>query len=261
MSSVRLMTAVMGLALAIGGTGALAQPGKPEDKPTQPPSVVQPKKDEKKVEPPAPAKEQLAYVQLQTSMGDILLELNQTKAPLSVENFLRYVEKGHYNGTVFHRVIDGFMIQGGGFDSAMKQKPTDSPIKNEWQNGLKNHRYTVAMARTSNPDSATAQFYINVADNNSLDRASPMTGGAGYAVFGRVVAGKDVVDKIKAVKTTFKGGMPDVPAEEISIRAARKLTEEEATKIKNAGETKPADAKPADTAPAAPKPAKPEEKK
>ncbi|HYD02374.1 MAG TPA: peptidylprolyl isomerase, partial [Phycisphaerales bacterium] len=163
----------------------------------------------------------------------------------------------HYNGTVFHRVINGFMIQGGGFDSAMKQKPTDSPVKNEWQNGLKNHRYTVAMARTSNPDSATAQFYINVADNGSLDRASPMTGGAGYAVFGRVVAGKDVVDKIKAVKTTVKGGMPDVPAEEVAIRSARKLTEEEAAKVKNT-DVKPEETKPADNTTA---PAKPAEKK
>jgi peptidyl-prolyl cis-trans isomerase B (cyclophilin B) len=257
MMNVRLMTVVTGLTVALLGAGALAQDGKgsakpDEKKPTQPPSVVPPKKEEKKVE--TPAKEQLVYVQLQTSMGDILMELNQSKAPLSVENFLRYVEKGHYNGTVFHRVIPGFMVQGGGFDTSMKQKETESPVKNEYTNGLKNQKYTVAMARTSNPDSATAQFFINVADNGFLDRANPQTGGAGYAVFGKVIAGFDVVDKIKAVKTGVKGGMPDVPVEDVVIRTAKKLTEDEANRLKNAG------ASPTPAAPAAKPEAKPETK-
>lgn len=259
MTFTRLTTAVAGMVLMAGGTSLLAQEGKPDDK-KAPPAATQPaatpvKKDDKKTE--TPAKEQLVFVQLETSMGNILLELNQTKAPLSVENFLRYVEKGHYAGTIFHRVINGFMIQGGGFDASMAQKPTDAPIKNEYTNGLQNLKYTVAMARTNAPDSATAQFYINVADNGALDRASPRTGGAGYAVFGRVVAGTDVVEKIKAVKTGVKGQMPDVPVEDVVIKSAKKLTEEEATKIKNA-----ANAAKSDTAKPAPAPAtKPEEKK
>ncbi|MDP1663465.1 MAG: peptidylprolyl isomerase [Phycisphaerales bacterium] len=235
-NSKRLMTAAAVLAATVMGASALAQAGSGDAKkaPTQPPSVVPVKGDEKKAE--APAKEQLVYVQMQTSMGDILLELNQSKAPLSVENFMRYVDKGHYNGTIFHRVINGFMIQGGGFDSSMAQKPTDAPIKNEYTNGLKNQRYTIAMARTNNPDSATAQFFINVADNGSLDRASPQTGGAGYAVFGKVVAGFDVVDKIKAVKTGLKGQIPDVPVTEVQIKTAKKVSEDEAAKIKNGGD-------------------------
>jgi len=236
MTITRMTAFAAGLALAMGAA-ALGQESKPapkpgDAKPSQPPSVVEPKKDEKKAE--TPAKEQLVYVQLQTSMGDIVLELNQTRAPLSVENFLRYVDKGHYNGTVFHRVINGFMVQGGGFDATMKQKPTDAPIKNEYTNGLKNQKYTVAMARTNNPDSATAQFFINVADNGFLDKANPQTGGAGYAVFGRVVSGTEVVDKIKMVKTGVKGGMPDVPVEDVTIKTAKRLSADEAARVKNA---------------------------
>lgn len=152
-------------------------------------------------------------------MGDIVVELNKEKAPISVANFLNYVDKGHYSGTIFHRVISGFMIQGGGFDADLKEKKTDAPIKNEWQNGLKNDAYTIAMARTSVPDSATCQFYINSVNNPALDAPR---GGAAYAVFGKVVSGTDVVDKIRAVKTGFKNGMGDVPVETVLItKAAR----------------------------------------
>jgi len=151
-------------------------------------------------------------------MGDIVLELNPEKAPKSVENFLAYVKSGQYKGTIFHRVIDGFMIQGGGFDKAMKQKATRAPIKNEAENGLKNERYSVAMARTGNPHSATAQFFINVNDNAALDY--PGQDGWGYAVFGKVIEGKDVVDKITQVKTETNGMYQNVPVEPIIIESA-----------------------------------------
>jgi len=158
-------------------------------------------------------------VKLTTSMGAIVLELNKEKAPLSTENFLKYVESGHYNGTIFHRVIGNFMIQGGGFDKNMAQKPTNAPIKNEATNGLKNDNYTVAMARTGVVDSATAQFFINVSNNDFLNHAGPAN--YGYAVFGKVVEGTDVVDKIKAVKTGAKGMFPtDVPQETVMIEKA-----------------------------------------
>ena len=158
------------------------------------------------------------HVLLKTSMGDIVLELNPEKAPKSVENFLAYVKSGQYKGTIFHRVIDGFMIQGGGFDKAMKQKATRAPIKNEAENGLKNERYSVAMARTGNPHSATAQFFINVNDNAALDY--PGQDGWGYAVFGKVIEGKDVVDKITQVKTETNGMYQNVPVEPIIIESA-----------------------------------------
>jgi peptidyl-prolyl cis-trans isomerase B (cyclophilin B) len=152
--------------------------------------------------------------------GDITLELDQAKAPKSVENFLAYVTKGHYDNTVFHRVIPGFMVQGGGFEPGMKQKASDAPIANEANNGLKNDNYTVAMARTNDPHSATAQFFINVADNAFLNHTAPSAQGWGYAVFGKVVAGKDVVDRIKAVKTGRKGFHDDVPNEDVIIEKA-----------------------------------------
>ena len=161
-------------------------------------------------------------VKLTTSMGAITLELNKEKAPLSTENFVKYVESGHYNGTIFHRVIGTFMIQGGGFDKSLSQKPTNPPIKNEATNGLKNDNYTVAMARTGVVDSATAQFFINVSNNDFLNHAGPAN--YGYAVFGKVVEGMDVVDKIKAVKTGPKGMFPtDVPQETITIEKAECL--------------------------------------
>jgi peptidyl-prolyl cis-trans isomerase B (cyclophilin B) len=155
-----------------------------------------------------------------TGFGAITLELDQDKAPLSVANFLAYVNKGHYDGTVFHRVIPGFMIQGGGFEPGMKQKPSDKPINNEANNGLKNNNYTVAMARTSDPHSATAQFFINVSDNGFLNHTAPSAQGWGYAVFGKVVAGTDVVDKIAAVKTGQSGFHGDVPKEDVVIAKA-----------------------------------------
>ena len=154
------------------------------------------------------------------SYGVITLELDAAKAPKSVENFLAYVNKGHYNNTIFHRVIPGFMVQGGGFEPGMTQKGTDAPIENEANNGLKNANYTVAMARTSDPHSATAQFFINVADNGFLNHTAPSAQGWGYAVFGKVVGGTDVVDKIKAVKTGRKGFHDDVPKDDVVIEKA-----------------------------------------
>jgi len=156
-------------------------------------------------------------VELQTSKGPIRIELDDQKAPETVRNFIDYVEKGHYDGTVFHRVIKGFMIQGGGFEPGMKQKPTQAPIRNEASNGLKNDRYTVAMARTSVPHSATAQFFINAKDNDFLNFTSESPQGWGYAVFGRVVEGREVVDAIEQVKTGSRMGHGDVPMEEVTI--------------------------------------------
>lgn len=157
-------------------------------------------------------------VLLKTSMGDIVLELNADKAPKSVENFLQYVKSGHYSGTVFHRVIENFMIQGGGFDKDMVQKPARAPIENEAKNGLKNDVYTVAMARTSAPHSASAQFFINTKDNDFLNY--PGQDGWGYAVFGKVIKGKEVVDKIKTVPTGNKGFHQNVPTTAVVIESA-----------------------------------------
>jgi peptidyl-prolyl cis-trans isomerase B (cyclophilin B) len=152
--------------------------------------------------------------------GVITLELDAEKAPKSVANFLAYVNKGHYDKTIFHRVIDGFMIQGGGFEPGMTQKPTDEPIENEANNGLRNNHYTVAMARTGEPHSATAQFFINVSDNDFLNHTAPSRQGWGYAVFGKVVEGTEVVDKIRAVKTGRRGFHDDVPKEDVVIEKA-----------------------------------------
>jgi len=154
-------------------------------------------------------------ITLSTNLGNIVLELDADKAPVTVENFLSYVKSGFYNGTIFHRVIDGFMIQGGGFDSSMKQKPTAKPIKNEANNGLKNNKYTIAMARTSIPDSATSQFFINVSNNDFLNY--PGQDGWGYCVFGKVTEGTDVVDKIQKVATGNSAGHQDVPREPVTI--------------------------------------------
>lgn len=159
-------------------------------------------------------------VKLTTNFGDITLELNADKAPITVANFLQYVESGFYDNVVFHRVIDGFMVQGGGFDANMKQKKTKAEIKNEADNGLTNDKYTVAMARTSVPDSASSQFFINVGDNDFLNHSAPTSSGWGYCVFGKVIQGMDVVDKIKAVKTTTKSGHQDVPVENVIIEKA-----------------------------------------
>ncbi len=159
-------------------------------------------------------------VKLHTNFGVITLELDAEKAPVTVENFLAYVEAGHYDNTVFHRVIDGFMIQGGGFEPGMKQKDTREQIKNEADNGLKNLNGTVAMARTQAPHSATAQFFINVADNDFLNHRSPDLQGWGYCVFGKVSEGMDVVDKIRKVKTGSSGFHQDVPKEDVIIERA-----------------------------------------
>ena len=171
----------------------------------------------------SPAALAALQVALQTSMGRIVLELDDARAPGTVANFLQYVREGHYDGTVFHRVINGFMIQGGGMTADMKEKPTRPGIRNEASNGLKNTAYTVSMARTPDPHSASAQFFINVADNDFLNYREPTTRGWGYAVFGKVVQGKEVVDKIKAVPTTTRGQNEGVPLQPIVIQKAEVL--------------------------------------
>jgi peptidyl-prolyl cis-trans isomerase B (cyclophilin B) len=162
----------------------------------------------------------MRQVDLETSQGTIRVELDDDKAPESVKNFLTNVENGHYDGTVFHRVIKGFMVQGGGFEPGMTQKPTGSTIKNEASNGLKNDKYTLAMARTSAPHSATAQFFINAADNEFLNFKSETPQGWGYAVFGRVISGQDIVDTIERVRTGNRGGHSDVPLDDVTITRA-----------------------------------------
>ncbi|GDX99909.1 hypothetical protein LBMAG48_23130 [Phycisphaerae bacterium] len=254
-SKIKTMTSALPSVLVLTLVGSLAgsawaQATTPATAPKTEPAKVEPAKTE-----PAPAKAEAAkleYVQFNTTQGEIVLELNAEKAPISTANFLAYVDKGFYNGTVFHRVIKTFMIQGGGFDAAMKQKPTEAPIKNEGKNGLKNLRGTIAMARTSAPDSATAQFFINVVDNPNLDAGGGA--GAGYAVFGKVIAGMETVDKIRDLQTGVKNGMSDVPNDLPSITTAVRLTKEQA-------DAKLPGAKPAETKPTTPTEGKPEEKK
>jgi len=205
----------MGLAMAFAGGSAAAAPDE-----TTPPSPAAATATETAAPEATPAPEQAKetdMVIIKTTLGDIKVKLAADKAPLTVANFLAYVDAGFYNGTIFHRVIDGFMIQGGGFDASMNQKPTRAPIKNEAANGLQNKRGTLAMARTMVVDSATAQFFINVKDNGFLDFRAPNPQGFGYCVFGEVVAGMDVVDKIKGVRTGIKAGMQDVPLETVEI--------------------------------------------
>jgi len=190
------------------------------------------------------------FVRMTTTKGEIYLELNREKAPETVANFMRYVNDEFYDGTIFHRVMENFMIQGGGFTPEMRQKPTRDPITNEWRNGLKNERGTIAMARTANPDSATAQFFINVRDNPNLDQ--PISGGAGYAVFGRVVHGMDVVDAIRKVQTTQRGSHGNVPVEPIIIERVREVSQEDVNAARGddsnadqpAGAKQPSDEKP-----------------
>ena len=159
-------------------------------------------------------------VNLHTNHGIISIEVDSAKAPATVENFLEYVKTGHYANTIFHRVIDGFMIQGGGFEPGMKQKSVRAAIQNEATNGLKNDKYTLAMARTNDPHSATAQFFINVADNDFLNHSSPSSSGWGYCVFGKVVAGQDIVDKLGKIKTNTSGFHKDVPKDDVIIERA-----------------------------------------
>jgi len=203
---------------------------------------------------PGGASETYAYVRMTTSLGDIYIELNRSKAPITVENFLRYTDKGFYDGTIFHRVIGNFMIQGGGFTKELAQKQTDPAIKNEWRNGLRNRRGSISMARLGGQaDSATSQFFINVQDNASLDTARD---GAAYAVFGQVIKGMDVVDKIKAVKTTARAGHQDVPEEPVVIVSVKRADPAElAVEIKVARESEPATETPAN-APATPESAR-----
>jgi peptidyl-prolyl cis-trans isomerase B (cyclophilin B) len=162
-------------------------------------------------------------VKLNTNFGAIVLELDAEKAPVTVANFLQYVKSGFYNGTIFHRVIDGFMIQGGGMEPGLKQKETLEQIKNEADNGLTNKAYTIAMARTPNPHSASSQFFINIADNDFLNFSAPTAQGYGYCVFGRVAEGQDVVDAIKKVKTGSKGSHDDVPVDDVVIESAEEV--------------------------------------
>jgi peptidyl-prolyl cis-trans isomerase B (cyclophilin B) len=162
-------------------------------------------------------------IKLHTSHGEITIDLNNEKAPITTQNFIDYVNSGHFDNTIFHRVINDFMIQGGGFESGMSQKEARAPIQNEAANGLKNDAYTVAMARTSDVHSASAQFFINVADNGFLNYTSPTTEGFGYCVFGKVVEGKDVVDKIKKVETGNKSGHQNVPLDDVIIQKAEEI--------------------------------------
>jgi peptidyl-prolyl cis-trans isomerase B (cyclophilin B) len=162
-------------------------------------------------------------VKMSTNQGDFIISLNAEKAPKTVANFLAYVKDGFFDGTIFHRVIDGFMIQGGGFEPGLKQKPTKAPVENEANNGLKNNKYTLAMARTSDPHSATAQFFINVANNDFLNHTAPTAQGWGYAVFGEVVEGQDVIDKMKGVPTANSGFHQNVPTTDVVITKAAVL--------------------------------------
>lgn len=231
MTTFRSLTSTLALS-ALLAMPALAQPGKttPEN-PRNPDAPATPAAA--KPAPSAEQKETLVYVMMSTTAGDMVIALNQTKAPISTANFVKYMDAGHYNGTVFHRVIPGFMIQGGGFDKDMNEKGDKfPPIKNEFSNGLKNARGTIAMARTNSPDSATSQFFINVNNNAALDRARPDTGGAGYAVFGEVISGMDVADKIVSVKTGNRGGNQNVPVEPIVITTVRAATPDEVAKAK-----------------------------
>ena len=166
----------------------------------------------------------MPVVELDTNMGAIVIELNEEKAPKTVENFLNYVKSGHYNGTIFHRIIDGFMIQGGGMDADMKEKSTNAPIENEADNGLKNDAGTIAMARTQDPHSATSQFFINVKDNDFLNHSGKNMQGWGYTVFGKVTSGMDVIEKMKGVPTGRFGMHADVPKEPVVINSATIIT-------------------------------------
>ena len=212
----------LGLAMALAGGSAVSA----QDGLEMPPVPGAAETTIAAAEAPAPEPEQAKetdMVIIKTTLGDIKVKLAADKAPLTVANFLAYVDSKHYDGTIFHRVIDGFMIQGGGFDKEMRQKPTKAPIKNEAANGLQNKRGTLAMARTMVVDSATSQFFINVKDNGFLDFRAPNPQGFGYCVFGEVVEGLDVVDKIKGVRTTTKAGMSDVPLETVEILSVTRV--------------------------------------
>jgi cyclophilin family peptidyl-prolyl cis-trans isomerase len=197
------------------------------------PALAAAAQDTRPAMPPPPETkptEKLVFVVMATSLGDIVLELNRAKAPITVDNFLAYTDSKFFDGTIYHRVVRGniHVIQGGGLEPGLVRKKTRAPIKNEWTNGLKNARGTISMARSTSPDTATSQFFINTADNSMLDR--PISGGAGYAVFGRVVAGMDVVDAIQVVPTGLKKGRSDVPIETVLLKEARRISPEDARK-------------------------------
>ena len=179
------------------------------------------------VAPPAAAA--MEYAVLRTNKGDIVIELDRAKAPITVENFVGYIKDGFFDGTVFHRVVPNFVIQGGGFTAAGEQKKTKAPISNEWQNGLKNKRGTLSMARTNNPNSASSQFFISLKDNDMLDQ--PISGGAGYAVFGSVISGMDIVDAIARSRTTVRYGMRDWPVEDVAVTKAEMISKADADKM------------------------------
>lgn len=217
--SIRKPVGLLAVVASIFGSVASARDAQPAAAPAPAPST-------------APAAEKVVNVKMTTNMGEMVIELNAEKAPITVANFLKYLDKGHYDNTVFHRIIPNFMIQGGGFGLGYIEKPTDAPIQNEWGNGLKNVKYSIAMARRHDPHSATAQFFINTVDNNRLDAEDEFTaktyGGAGYAVFGKVIAGTGVVDAIKAVPTTPEravGGQP-APAEPVVITKVERISGE-----------------------------------
>lgn len=171
----------------------------------------------------------MEYAVMRTSKGDIVIELDRAKAPITVENFAAYIKEGFFDGTVFHRVVPNFVIQGGGFTAAGEQKKTKAPITNEWQNGLKNKRGTLSMARTNDPNSASSQFFISLKDNDMLDQ--PISGGAGYAVFGSVISGMDIVDAIAGARTTARFGMRDWPIEDVTVSKAEMISKADADKL------------------------------
>lgn len=197
----------------------------------QPPVNPTPKPPEKRPVPDTPAAVEMVYVQMNTSKGDLILELDGKRAPISVANFLKYAQRKDYDGTIFHRIAPGFVIQGGGRTPDLKERPSDAPIENEWTNGLKNNRGTIAMARDAAPDTATREFYFNLKDNSQLDTARESTGNAGYAVFGKIIAGLDVMDAIAAVKTRdVSEDLKGVPDEPVLIVKVVQITKEEADK-------------------------------
>ena len=234
--------AIVRLAACLFAALCLASPAGAQEAPSAPAAPSAPE-----ISAPAAAME---YAVLRTNRGDIVIELDRAKAPISVDNFLAYVKDGFYDGTVFHRVVPGFVIQGGGFDQKGAQKPTKAPIKNEWRNGLKNLRGTLSMARTNAPDSATSQFFISLKDNDSLDQ--PISGGAGYAVFGRVVAGMDVVDAIAALPRGTRNGMRDWPTQDALTMKVETISKDEAERLVKAASKAATPAGAAPTNPAAP---------
>lgn len=221
--------AVLALGAAVFAAVAFVQPTTQANAATQPVATTQPAST-----PAAPVQEDtMVYISMETTMGTMYLALNKTKAPITTANFLEYLDEGYYNDTIFHRVMKDFMIQGGGFTADLKKKSTKDGIKNEWTNGLKNTRGTIAMARLGRqPDSGTSQFFINLADNGFLDQPRD---GAGYAVFGHIVKGDDVLNAIGAAHTAPQGMHGDVPIETISIKAMTRVTDEQAAELQLAG--------------------------